>query len=162
MNKAIFLDRDGVLIDNHDNYYIWRSDQVKFVDGIFKNLQMIQQKGFQLFIVTNQGGISRSMYTKDDTENLHLLLSEVFRKNHVAITDILFCPHHNENGKCLCRKPESLMIEKLVARYGINKEKSFLIGDSQSDMNAASGAGIQGIRITANQNMFPFISMLIQ
>lgn len=161
MRKAIFLDRDGVLIDNQQHYYIWKSDQLKFVDGVFKNLQLLQENGFQLFIVSNQGGISRGLYSKEDILKLHDELIQTFRKNNIAITDILFCPHHGDNEKCLCRKPEPLMIEKLIAKYGINPSESVMIGDSETDMQAAAGAGIRGIKIMANQSMLPFILELI-
>jgi len=59
MKKAIFLDRDGVLISNTDHYYIWKQDQLEYVDGVFRNLQMLTERGFLLFIVSNQGGISK-------------------------------------------------------------------------------------------------------
>lgn len=162
MSKAIFLDRDGVLIDNQHHYYIWKSDQLKFIDGVFENLKMLQQKGFHLFIISNQGGISRGLYSKEDIMKLHEEMIEIFRKNQITITDIIFCPHHSENEKCLCRKPESLMIDKLIAKYDLNPQESFMIGDSESDIEAAIKAGIHGIRIIANQNMFPYISNLLQ
>lgn len=161
MRKAIFLDRDGVLIDNQKHYYIWKSDQMKFVDGVFKNLQLLQDNGFQLFIVSNQGGISRGLYSKEDILKLHVEMIQTFRNNNIAITDILFCPHHSDNEKCLCRKPEPLMIEKLIAKYGITRSESVMIGDSDPDMQAAAGAGIRGVKIMANQNMLPYILELI-
>jgi D-glycero-D-manno-heptose 1,7-bisphosphate phosphatase len=160
--KAIFLDRDGVLIDNRGHYYIWKSDQLKLIDGVIENLKTISQKGFQLFIVSNQGGISRGLYSKNDILKLHAELIQTFKANYIEIAEIAFCPHHPEVEKCLCRKPDSLMIDKLVAKYRINKEGSYLIGDSQSDMDAARQAGIQGIQIIPNQNMFPYLSFLNQ
>lgn len=162
MSKAIFLDRDGVLIDNQQHYYIWKSDQMKFVDGVFKNLQLLQENGFQLFIVSNQGGISRGLYSKEDILKLHDEMIQTFRNNNITITDILFCPHHIHNEKCLCRKPEPLMIEKLIAKYEINPSESVMIGDGESDVQAAAGAGIRGIKIMPNQNMLPYILELIQ
>ncbi|HEY3370757.1 MAG TPA: HAD-IIIA family hydrolase, partial [Prolixibacteraceae bacterium] len=142
-------------------YYIWESAQLEFIDGVFKNLYLLQSKGFQLFIVSNQGGISRQLYTKENILKLHEELIETFRKNQIIISDILFCPHHSELEKCLCRKPQSLMLDKLMARYELNPLQSIMIGDSESDMESAAMAGIQGIRITPNQNMFPFISKLL-
>ena len=162
MNKAIFLDRDGVLVDNSEHYYIWKSDQLTLVDGAIENLKMLSLKGFQLFIVSNQGGISRRLYSKEDILKLHRELILTFKANNIEIAEIAFCPHHPEVEKCLCRKPDSLMLEKLIAKYRIRKEESYMIGDSQSDMDAARKAGIQGIQIIPNQNMFPHLSFLIQ
>jgi D-glycero-D-manno-heptose 1,7-bisphosphate phosphatase len=160
MNKAIFLDRDGVLVDNSEQYYIWKSDQLKLIDGVVENLKMLIQKGFQLFIVSNQGGISRGLYSKEDVLKLHAALIQTFKANNIEIAEIAFCPHHPEVEKCLCRKPGSLMLEKLIAKYKISKPDSYLIGDSQSDMDAARKAGIQGIQIIPNHNMVPHLSFL--
>lgn len=162
MYKAIFLDRDGVLINNQQHYYIWKSDQLEFVDGVFINLQLLQKNGFMLFIVSNQGGISRGLYSKEDILKLHDEMIEIFVNKKITITEIIFCPHHSESEKCLCRKPESLMIDKLIAKYELDHEESIMIGDSESDMKAATMAGIQGIKITSNQNMFPYISTLLK
>ena len=160
--KAIFLDRDGVLIRNSEHYYIWKKEQIQFVEGVFENLRLLIHNGFQLFIVSNQGGISKGLYSKNDILILHEQMIETFRNNQIEIQEIAFCPHHPENERCICRKPESLMIDKLVAKYKLNKENSYLIGDSNSDMEAAQKAGIPGIKIVANQNMYPFISFLIK
>ena len=158
--KAIFLDRDGVLVDNSEHYYIWETDQLTLVGGAIENLKLLSQKGFQLFIVSNQGGISRGLYSKDDIQKLHTELVQIFRANLIEIVEIAFCPHHPEVEKCLCRKPDSLMIERLIAKYKIDKSDSYLIGDSQSDMDAAEKAGIQGIQIISNQNMLSHITFL--
>lgn len=162
MNRAIFLDRDGVLIDNQHHYYIWKSDQLKFIEGVFENLRMMEQRGYLLFIVSNQGGISRGLYTKEDILKLHEKMISTFFNNNITITDILFCPHHNENEKCLCRKPESLMFDKLIAKFSLDPNESIMIGDSESDMKAAALAGIEGIKIAPNQNMLPFIEKLLK
>jgi D-glycero-D-manno-heptose 1,7-bisphosphate phosphatase len=161
-SKAIFLDRDGVLINNKDHYYVWKKDQMELVEGVLDNLKKLSLEGYKLFIVTNQGGISRGIYTKLDIENLHADLILTFRKNNIEITGIAFCPHHSDIEKCLCRKPASLMIDKLIAKYQISKSDSYFIGDSDSDIESAQKAGIRGIKIDANKNMFPFISFLIR
>ena len=159
--KAVFLDRDGVLIDNSDQYYIWKTDQMRLVDGVVENLKLISAKGYLLFIVSNQGGISRQLYTKNDIQNFHIELLDLLNRQGINIEAISFCPHHPEIEKCFCRKPDSLMIEKLLAKYKVDPVKSYFIGDSQSDMEAASKAGIPSIRIPANQNMRPYIAQLI-
>lgn len=161
-SKAIFLDRDGVLIDNLDHYYIWKTDQMKLIEGVIANLKLLSERGYHLFIVSNQGGIARKLYSKSDTQQIHSLLHNKFRDNGIHITDINFCPHHPEIENCLCRKPQPLMIEKLLARYKIDPEYSYFIGDSESDMKAASKAGIKGIHIPSNQNMRPFIEQLLK
>lgn len=159
--KAIFLDRDGVLIDNSDHYYIWKEVQLKFIDGVFDNLKQLLLKGYQLFIVSNQGGISKGIYSKEDIFKLHKQLLQNLTNHQIEITEIVFCPHHPEIEKCICRKPDSVLIEKLLAKYKLDREESFFIGDSQSDHHAALKAGIQSIQIQSNCNMLPYISKLI-
>ncbi|HLN72113.1 MAG: D-glycero-alpha-D-manno-heptose-1,7-bisphosphate 7-phosphatase [Methylococcaceae bacterium] len=161
MNKAVFLDRDGVLINNSQYYYIWEADQMEFIEGVFDNLKLLQQNGYQLFIVSNQGGISRGLYTREDILKLHEQMITTFNSHQIQIRDILFCPHHPDHEKCLCRKPASLMIDKLIAKYDISKAASVMIGDSESDMKSAQLAGIKGLRVTPNVNMYPQISTLL-
>ncbi len=160
--KAIFLDRDGVLVNNSENYYIWKYDQLQLVDGVNENLKLLTDCGFLLFVVSNQGGISKGNYSKNDVRKLHARMTENFRNQGIEIQEIVFCPHHPEVEKCMCRKPESLLIDKLIAKYRLNQAVSFLIGDSESDMEAAQAAGVQGIKIEPNQNMYPYISFLIK
>lgn len=161
MKKAIFLDRDGVILNNEHHYYIWKAEQVQYVDGIFGNLQILANSGFQLFIVSNQGGISRGFYTKTDVEKLHRELTEMLRKYKIEISDVAFCPHHPEVENCLCRKPESLLLEKLIAKHSISVNDSYFIGDSETDMEAAAKAGISGIRVRPNRNMRENLSAII-
>jgi D-glycero-D-manno-heptose 1,7-bisphosphate phosphatase len=160
--KAIFLDRDGVLIKNDTQYYIWKLEQMEFVDGVFDNLRMLNQQGYKLFIVSNQGGISKGIYKKEDILKLHDELILKFENEGIVFMDIVFCPHHPEIENCMCRKPESLMIDKLIAKYKISPSDSYFIGDTESDMQAARKADIHGIKSIANQNMYPFISFLLK
>lgn len=161
MIKAAFLDRDGVIINNSNHYYIYKTEDVSFVEGIFENLQLITSKGFELFIVSNQGGIAKKEYTKDNVNAVHQFITDEAAKYGVHFRDIYFCPHHDTIAPCLCRKPSSLMIEKLMAKYDVDPEQSLLIGDNITDIQAAESAGIRGIKIDANQNMRPFIQDVI-
>ena len=160
MIKTVFLDRDGVVINNANHYYIFRVEDIELVDGIAENLKRIQNKGYTLFMVTNQGGVSKGEYRMDDVEKVHRKMSEILAEAGVFIKEIAVCPHHDSVEKCMCRKPQPLLIEKLIAKYRIDREQSWFIGDSDSDMQAAEWAGIKGIRIIANQSMKTFINEL--
>lgn len=159
--KAIFLDRDGVIINNSSHYYIFKIEDVEFIDGIFDNLKQLKGKGYVFFVVTNQGGISKNQYKKKDVDQVHRFIHDEFKKHDIEILDFAYCPHHESNEKCFCRKPSSLMIEKLIAKYKIDRTISFLIGDSIRDIEAANGAGIRGILIPSNQNLHPVIAEII-
>lgn len=160
MIKAVFLDRDGVVIDNSSHYYIFRLEDMVLVEGIAANLKTIQNKGYRLFLVTNQGGVAKGLYSMDDVAKVHDEMRNQLAKRGVEIDEIAVCPHHDSIEKCLCRKPEPLLIEKLIAKYKIDAARSFFIGDSDSDIIAAERAGIRGIKIIANQSMDSFIGEL--
>jgi D-glycero-D-manno-heptose 1,7-bisphosphate phosphatase len=155
--KAIFLDRDGVINDNSQHYYTYKTVQWKFNPGIIDVLKQLTQQGFGLFIVTNQGGISRGCYTKKEVEILHTWVLSILEKEGISIIDIAVCPHHNLLENCLCRKPKPLMLEKLIARYGVDIEQSWFIGDSKSDFETAQAVGMRALLVPANANILPFI-----
>lgn len=155
--KAIFLDRDGVIINNANHYYIYKVEDVEFVDGIFENLKQLKAKGYEFFVVSNQGGIAKKEYTKEDVQAVHQYIMDEMAKHGVYFRDIYFCPHHDTIEACLCRKPSPLMIEKLIAKYHVDVNQSYLIGDNITDIQAADAAGVRGIKIDANKNMQPFI-----
>ena len=159
--KAILLDRDGVIIDNSSHYYIFQTKDVNFIDGIFDNLKQLKEKGYVFFVVTNQGGIAKKQYGKSDVDQVHSFIQDEFSKHAIEIKEFAYCPHHDSIEKCFCRKPSSLMIERLIAKYRINRAESFLIGDSISDIEAANGAGIKGILIPPNQNLKPALAEII-
>lgn len=162
MKKSIFLDRDGVLINNSKHYYIYQIKDIEFVDGVFENLSHLKKKGFEFFIVSNQGSIAKKEYAHDEVNIVHEYLQKELKKHGVTFKAICYCPHHGSIESCLCRKPSSLMLEKLIAQYDINPNQSYFIGDQESDMLAAQNAGIKSLKIDVNKNMKPFIQQLLR
>ncbi len=153
MQKAIFLDRDGVINSDVGHYYIYKPEQFTLNNGLVKALNAWQKKGYIFIVISNQGGIARGTYTKNDVEKVHKRFMALMDKHNIHITEIYYCPHHNKFEKCLCRKPDSLMIEKAIARFNIDIEKSYMIGDNQKDIEAAEKAGLKAIKIKSNQNL---------
>ena len=139
--KAAFLDRDGVI--NEDFGYVGKIEDFKFKEGIFELLKLLQNLGFTLFVVTNQSGIARGYYTKEDFYSLTEWMKEELKKEGIEIKDVRFCPHHPDiTGECECRKPKPGMILDLAEEYNIDLKNSIMIGDSQSDMDACENAGV--------------------
>ncbi len=158
--KAIFLDRDGVINDNSEHYYIYKLEQWTFNPGIEKVLKHFCNLGYELFIVSNQGGISRGICTKEEVETLHSKIFEILGSKGIKIRDIAICPHHNLLENCLCRKPKSLMLEKLIAKHNIDIEKSWFVGDSKTDFEAANAINLKSIIVPANTNIFEYIGQI--
>jgi len=160
MNKAIFLDRDGVINHPKRHYYVYRIKDLIINKGIYEALKYFQKKGYLLIIITNQGGISKGKYSKDNVDLLHDHMLDLFKKEGISITDIYYCPHHTVNEECLCRKPKPLMLEKAIARYKIDKKSSWFIGDKESDIEAGRSAGVNTLKIRKNQNLLKRLTQI--
>jgi len=137
--KALFLDRDGII--NIDHGYVYKIEDFEFTEGIFELLHLFIAKGYKLFIVTNQSGIGRGYYSEEQFLNLTVLMLKAFKQNGITIEEVQYCPHAPEE-KCNCRKPATGMIDKIVSKYQINLKNSWLIGDKQSDIDLAHNASI--------------------
>ncbi len=148
--KALFLDRDGII--NHDpGDYTKSLSEFEVLPGVIETLHSWFQHGYQLIVITNQGGLDKKLYSGDEVRAMHQYLQGLCIARGFKIADFYFCPHHPDySGKCLCRKPGSLMVEKALHRHRINPQKSLIIGDRERDVEAAQGAGVKGIQIPTN------------
>lgn len=160
--KAVFLDRDGVINSDKDLYYVTHPNEFILNEGIGLFLKKLQEAGYLLIIVTNQAGIAKGLYTHQILQEIHAKMISQLEKYGVTITEIYYCPHHPDFGKCLCRKPESLLIEKALARFHIRPEDSFFIGDRESDIQAAIKAGVKPIKTEPNENLLKYLSVLLK
>jgi D-glycero-D-manno-heptose 1,7-bisphosphate phosphatase len=161
MNKAVFIDRDGVINNDEGLYYIYKPSDFKLNSGIVENLFLLKKAGYLLIIISNQGGIGKKLYTKNDSDHLHTILNNKLIENGVSIEEFYFCPHHPDTGNCLCRKPDSLLFEKAIARFGIDPKISYVIGDSPRDIEASEKAGIKGILVHKNSDITDTIHNII-
>ena len=118
-------------------------------------------------MVTNQSGIARGYYTVGDMQQLHAYMQQELQKYGVQIERFYYCPHHKEGKiaeyaiECGCRKPKPGMLLQAMAEYAIDKEQSFLIGDSKRDIDAAQAAGIKGYLFTGG-SLLQFVQNIIK
>ncbi|MEA3522752.1 MAG: D-glycero-beta-D-manno-heptose 1,7-bisphosphate 7-phosphatase [Campylobacterota bacterium] len=152
MNKALFLDRDGVI--NEDHAYVYKPEQFEFIEGIFDLCKYYQDQGYIIIVVTNQSGIARGLYSEEEFLHVSQWMCKQFEDNGVKITHIYHCPHHPEiTGSCRCRKPSAGMLLDAKREYDIDMKNSIMIGDKERDIEAAIGAGVENtILFTANEN----------
>jgi D-glycero-D-manno-heptose 1,7-bisphosphate phosphatase len=149
---ALFLDRDGVI--NHDpGDYICRPEDWHLLDGITGVMKAAANQGYRMIIITNQGGIGLGRYTLDDLERIHNKMLSVLAAEGIYPDAVYACPHHPQSEPCLCRKPEPLMVQKAVHRFGVNPAESLMIGDRERDIEAAAGAGVPGYLIPTNADL---------
>jgi D-glycero-D-manno-heptose 1,7-bisphosphate phosphatase len=161
MNKAVFLDRDGVL-NKELGDYVCRVEDFKILEHNFKVLKDLQGLGYLLIVITNQGGLAKGWYTEDILNKMHNQLKKEYAAQGILISEIYYCNHHPEyNGKCLCRKPGSLMLEKAVARFKIDASKSYFIGDRERDVLAGEAAGLTGILIDSDQPISEVLHLIV-
>lgn len=149
---ALFLDRDGII--NHDpGDYVCRPDDWHLLDGITEVMQAARHHGYRLIIITNQGGIGLGRYSMEDLDRIHAKMLDSLATEGIHPDAIYACPHHPRTETCLCRKPEPLMVQKAVHRFGLNPTKSLMIGDRERDLDAAAGAGVPGYLIPTNADL---------
>ncbi|GAB3987015.1 hypothetical protein GCM10028807_05680 [Spirosoma daeguense] len=147
MNKCIFLDRDGVLNEDRTDY-VYRVEDFIIPDGVPEALRLLKQAGYMLIVITNQAGIAKGLYTRDDVMTCYNYLQEQCGQ---LIDDIYYCPHHPKyDSESLTRKPGSLLLEKAIAKYNIEPDASWMIGDAPRDMQAGKRVGVRTLRITAD------------
>ena len=151
MNKAVFLDRDGVI--NKEIGYVFRVEDFVITDDIIPSLKKLQQAGFIFVVITNQSGIAKELYTHEDVARVHAHMLSILNENGISISEIYYCCHHPDVEPCICRKPDSGMVEKAIARFNIDVSKSFFIGDKERDIQAAEKAGVKGFLIEADSSI---------
>ncbi len=148
--KAAFLDRDGVICK--EKHHLYKTDDFEFIDGVLQALEKLRQKGYLLFVITNQAGVAKGLYTEDDVNILHSFMLDKL-KDITHIDGIYYCPYHEEatiekyRKISPDRKPGDGMIQKAVrdaAEKGIiiDLKSSIIAGDKLSDIEAGKKAGI--------------------
>ena len=159
--KTVFFDRDGVINKEVTGKYITSAEEFELLPDVLFFMETLQKKGYQFVIITNQGGIEKGIYKKNDVEIIHQKMISILNKNNIFILATYFCPHHIDMGtRCLCRKPGSLMLEKAIAVYNIDVYQAIFIGDKNSDIEAAKKVGIKGFKINTNASLIPLLQVL--
>jgi D-glycero-D-manno-heptose 1,7-bisphosphate phosphatase len=159
MRKVIFLDRDGI-VNKELGDYILNFESFEIHPPLIPFLKKAKSQGYEFIIVTNQAGIAKGLYTPQLVEDCHLYLESHLMGLGLSFLEIYYCVHHPDYGKCLCRKPQGVFIEKAIARFKIDKNKSFMLGDKQRDVDAANSAGIKGILLPPNPTLNQLLACL--
>lgn len=140
--KALFLDRDGIV--NIDFGHVHKIEDFKFTDFIFDLCKKYQSNGYLIFIITNQAGIGKGLYTEKDFLTLTEYMLNEFTKHDINITKVYYCPHKPEDN-CDCRKPKPGMFLQAIKEFNVDIENSVAIGDKMSDLEAANSVGIKNL-----------------
>jgi D-glycero-D-manno-heptose 1,7-bisphosphate phosphatase len=151
MQKALFLDRDGVV--NLEKNYLYKIEDFEFIGGVFETCRYFQDQGYIIIVITNQSGISRGKYTKEQFDYLTSWMVDEFKEKDIDISHVYHCPHHPDfSGECECRKPKPGMIYQAKEQFDIDLAKSILVGDNNSDIKAGLDAGIKQNYLVSTRN----------
>ena len=148
MNKAAFLDRDGVINKKAPGEgYITRSEDFQLLPGVAEAISLLNRAGFLVIVVTNQRGIARGLFTHSNLSQIHDKMTRDLAASGARLDAVYFCPHDKE-PPCDCRKPSPGMILTAAAEHDIDLCNSWMIGDSESDREAGNRAGCRTFMIS--------------
>ena len=152
MRKCLFLDRDGVI--NYDpGDYTFQIEKFEILPDVLEVVRAFKEQGYLIIVITNQGGVAKGRYSKEEMLKLHRYMQQEFAAHRAALTDVFYSLHHSDISESIDRKPDSLMLEKAIHLYQIDAKTSLMVGDKISDVQAAEKVGIEGIKIKKNQSI---------
>ena len=144
--KAVFLDRDGVI--NKEINYLHKAEDFELTHKCLAGLRNIQNRGFQIIIVTNQSGLAKGLFSENEYNDFTKFYIEFLSSEGIYILDVFYCPHHSYgivpkySKKCNCRKPLPGLFLKAHKKYNIDLKSSIIVGDRLSDILAGKAAGV--------------------
>jgi D-glycero-D-manno-heptose 1,7-bisphosphate phosphatase len=142
-NKAVFLDRDGVL-NEEIGTYVWQPEKFIIISGVPESLARLKAAGYLLIVVTNQAGIAKRLYTATEVRACHAKLQTACSN---ALDALYFSDAHPSVSESILRKPNSGMLEKAVARFNLDAAQCWIVGDRLRDMEAGAAVGVRGILV---------------
>jgi D-glycero-D-manno-heptose 1,7-bisphosphate phosphatase len=145
--RAIFLDRDGTIITEQD--FLSDPEKIELYPDAVSALRTALEKGYRLFVVSNQSGIARGLMTEDDVQAVNNRLIEILKAANIELDGIYYCPHHPDiTGPCDCRKPGRGMVDQALKAHDIDLARSWVIGDTKGDMELAFNIGAGSVLVT--------------
>jgi D-glycero-D-manno-heptose 1,7-bisphosphate phosphatase len=154
--KAVFLDRDGVIVV--DKNYQYKILDLELIEGAGKAIARLNDAGYLVIVVTNQSGIARGYFTEEDLNKFNSAMNVELGKEGAKVDSIYYCPHHPDNGSenyrqnCSCRKPKPGMLLKAAEAHNVNLHESWMVGDKETDIQAGAAAGCRTIFIRKDSN----------
>ena len=149
--KAVFFDRDGVINKERKNY-VKTIEELEIFPNIIEPIKKLKNSGFVIIVVTNQSAINRGLITHKKVEEIHSTIQEYLKKYGTKIDSFYYCPHRPDEN-CQCRKPKPGLLFKAADELQLNLQSSWLIGDNDTDTQAAITAGCRAIRIDSNNDL---------
>lgn len=147
--KILFLDRDGTIISEPEDKQIDSLEKFALLPKVIPSLLNLQKHGFEFVMVTNQDGLGTSSYSSESFAMIQDLLMGILKSQGISIRDVLICPHY-ESDDCSCRKPKLGLLDKYLKDRTIDWERSFVVGDRDTDLDLADALDVKGVKIDPN------------
>ncbi|MEQ1894981.1 MAG: HAD family hydrolase [Planctomycetota bacterium] len=148
MRPAVFLDRDGTLVDELG--FLARAEDLRLLPGAAAAVGRLNERGLAVIVVTNQSGIARGLFGERELAEVHARLGQELARAGARLDDVLYCPHHPSEGAppwrrhCECRKPAPGLVLEAARRHELGLAESWMIGDSLRDLECGARAGLAG------------------
>lgn len=147
----IFLDRDGTLID--DTGYINSINQVRVMDGVIEGLLLFKSHGFRMHLLSNQSGIKRGLISGAQFDSVAAHVSSIFLSHGIFFESVNYC-FHLASDSCECRKPKIGLLKSVSEKYSLQKSDTIMIGNAETDKDAATNFGIKFWMVGTNERNF--------
>jgi histidinol-phosphate phosphatase family protein len=157
-NKAIFLDRDGVINKKRDDY-VKSINELEIFPDIGEGILNLKKMGFLIIVITNQSIINRKIITVEELEKIHLSIQNNLKKKSCIIDRFYFCPH-TPNENCNCRKPKSGLLLQAITDFSINSSESWMVGDCLTDIQAGEKVGCKTILLKDNMSFLDIVDII--
>ena len=144
--RVLFLDRDGTLNEETADEQIDSLEKVRLMPGVVPALLELKAAGFAFVMVTNQDGLGTPAFPQEKFDHAHRFILDLLASQGIEFEAVCICPHFKRED-CACRKPKLGMVQEYLAAHTIDKARSFMIGDRDTDLEFAANLGVQGLRI---------------
>ena len=151
MNKAVFLDRDGI-INKERKDYVKTIDELEIFENISWCIKQLKKNNFLVIVITNQSAINRGLTSVEKIYEIHDSIQNYLEKFGTKIDAFYFCPHRPDEN-CMCRKPNSELITKASNDFDIDLQSSWMLGDNDTDIIAGQKAGCRSIKVNYNSDL---------
>ncbi len=157
--KTVFLDRDGV-INKERSDYVKTVDELEIFPHVAKLIKKLKDGGFSVVVITNQSAINRGLTTHENVQKIHQTIQDYLRKNGTFVDTFYYCPHKPDEN-CECRKPKTGLLIKAIKDLNIDLKSSWLLGDDDTDMKAASLVGCKSIKICSEYDFKKAVNLIL-
>jgi len=158
MRKFLFVDRDGTLIEEPDDFQLDRLDKIRLVEGVIPALLKLKESGYLFAIVSNQDGLGTTTFPHEHFQPVHDFIANLFASQGIHFTDTLVCPHFSSDH-CACRKPKTGLLTSYLKDKTIDWACSAMIGDRTTDVALAEAIGVRGFQLNTGGGPWSWASI---